>query len=120
MSARGPGNEKRPAGQSNARRRGEVEVKVTVDELVAAAINVTQNGWPLEALGYGWTRNPNEGIRVMLGEIYEAILAANQRAASKRLAKRGRSPGSPAPSEPTYPRRQHCAPGRGCGCRPRS
>ena len=84
MSARGPGREKRTAGQSTAGRRGEVEVKVTADELVAAAINVTQNGWPLEALGYDWTRNPNEGMRVMLDEFFKQILEANRRAAEKR------------------------------------
>ena len=39
MSVPGPGREKRTAGESTARRRGEVEVKVTADELVAAAIN---------------------------------------------------------------------------------
>jgi hypothetical protein len=39
MSARGPRCEKRTGGQSTSRWRGEVEVNVTVDELVAAAIN---------------------------------------------------------------------------------
>ncbi len=93
MSVCSPGRGKRTAGQTTSRRRGELEVKVTVDELLEAAINVTQNGWPLETLGYDWTRNPNEGIRVMLGEIYEAILAANRRAASKRMEKGVRQEG---------------------------
>ncbi len=55
MSAGGRGREKRTDRQSGSTRRGEVAVSVTVDELLAAAINVTQNGWPLEALGYDWT-----------------------------------------------------------------
>ena len=78
-SARGPGNEKRPAGRSTSRRRGEVEVKVTVDERVAAAINAVQNGWPLEALGHHWMK-PNAATQRMLEQIYEHNLEAKRRA----------------------------------------
>ena len=88
-SARGPGNEKRPAGRSTSRRRGEVEVKVTADELVAAAINAAQNGWPLEALGHHWMK-PNAATQRMLQQLYEQILEANRLAAEKRLANQGR------------------------------
>jgi hypothetical protein len=87
MSARGPGIEKRPAGRSTSRRRGEVEVKVTADELVAAAINAAQNAWPLEALGHHWLK-PNAATQRMLEQIYEQILEANHLAVEKRLAKR--------------------------------
>ncbi len=85
MSVPGPRPENRTAGQSTSRRHGEVEVNVTVDELLAAAINVTQNGWPLEALGYDWTRNPNEGMRVMLEQIYEVVLQANRLAVERAV-----------------------------------
>jgi len=89
MSARGPDREKRTAGQSTSRRRGEVEVKVTEDELVAAAINAAQNGWPLEALGHHWMK-PNAATRRMLEQIYNQILESNRLAVEKRLAKRAR------------------------------
>ncbi len=89
VSARGPGHEKRPAGQSTARRRGELEVKVTTDELVAAAINAAQNGWPLEALRHHWMK-PDAATQRMLEEIYEQILEANRLAVENRLANQGR------------------------------
>lgn len=67
-------------------RRGTVSVKVTVDDLVAAAINLVQNGWPLEALGYDWIK-PNAAMRRMLEQIYEQVLEANRRAVEKRVEK---------------------------------
>ncbi len=85
MSVPGPSHEKRSAGQSTSRWRGEVEVKVTVDELVTAAINVTQNGWPLEALGHHWMKS-NAATQTMLAQIYEQILEANRLAVEKSLA----------------------------------
>ena len=88
MSARGPGRAKRTAGQSTSRRRGEVEVKVTVGELLAAAINGSQNGWPLEALGHDWMK-PNAATQRMLEQIYEQVLKANRLAVEKRLANQG-------------------------------
>ena len=87
MSVPGPRPENRTAGQSTSRRRGEVEVKVTADELVAAAINAAQNGWPLEALGHHWMK-PNAATQRMLEQIYEQFLKANRLAVEKRLAKR--------------------------------
>ncbi len=89
MSACGPGYEKRPAGQSTPRRRGEVEVKVTADDLLAAAINAAQNGWPLEALGHQWMK-PNAATQRMLEQIYDQVLESNRLAVEKRLTKRGR------------------------------
>ena len=89
MSDRGPGLEKRPAGQSGSRRRGEVEVKVTADELVAAAINAAQNGWPLEALGHHWMK-PNAATQRMLEQMYNQILESNRLAVEKRLANQRR------------------------------
>jgi hypothetical protein len=89
MSVPGPGHEKRSTGQSTAGRRGEVEVKVTADDLVAAAINVTQNGWPLEALGHHWMKS-NAATQRMLEQIYEQILEANRLAVEKRLANQDR------------------------------
>ncbi len=83
MSDCSPGHEKRSADQSTAGRRGEVEVKVTVDELVAAAINAAQNGWPLEALGHHWMKS-NAATQGMLEQIYEQILKVNRHAVSKR------------------------------------
>ncbi len=88
-SVPGPRPENRTAGQSTSRRRGEVEVKVTADELVAAAINAAQNGWPLEALGHHWIK-PNAATQRMLEQIYQHILEANRLAVEKRLAKRVR------------------------------
>ena len=88
MSVCGPGSAKRTAGQSTSRRRGEVEVKVTADELVAAAINAAQNGWPPEALGHHWMK-PNAATQRMLEQIYEQILEANRLAVEKRLANQG-------------------------------
>ncbi len=89
MSARGPGRAKRTAGQSTSRRRGELEVKVTADEIVAAAINAAQNGWPLEALGHHWMK-PNAATQRMMEQIYKQILEANRLAVEKRLANQGR------------------------------
>ena len=89
MSARGPGRKKRTAGESTSRRRGEVEVKVTTDELVAAAINAAQNGWPLEALGHRWMK-PNAATQRLLEQVYEQVLEANRLAVEKRLANQGR------------------------------
>ena len=89
MSARGFGREKRTDGQSDAQRRGTVSVKVTADELVSAAINLTQNQWPLEALGHRWMK-PNAATQRMLEQIYEAVLEANRLAAERPLAKRVR------------------------------
>ncbi len=89
MSACGSGHEKRTAGQSTSRRRGEVELKVTVDELVAAAINAAQNGWPLEALGHHWMK-PNAATQRMLEQIYDQILESNRLTVEKRLANQGR------------------------------
>ncbi len=66
-------------------RRGEVEVKLTADELVAAAINAVQNRWPLEALGHHWMK-PNEATQRMLEQIYLQVLEANRLAVEKRLA----------------------------------
>ena len=83
MSACGSGHEKRTAGQSTSRRRGEVEVKVTADELVAAAINAAQNGWPLEALRHHWMK-PNAATQRMLEQIFEQVLVANRLAVEKR------------------------------------
>ena len=60
----------RQSGGPTVRRRGEVEVNVTADELVAAAINAAQNGWPLEALGHHWMK-PNAATQMMLEQIYE-------------------------------------------------
>ncbi len=90
LSARDPGRDKRTAGQSTSTRQGEVEVSVTVDELLASAINAAQNGWPLEALGYDWTRNPNAATQRMLEQIYKQVLEANRLAVEKRLAHQGR------------------------------
>jgi len=42
MSARGPGREKRIAGQSTTGRRGEVSVRLTTSDIVSLAINVAQ------------------------------------------------------------------------------
>lgn len=89
MSARGPGREKPTAGQSDAGRRGEVSVGMTASDILSLAVNVAQNDWPLDGLGYGATKNL-DAIHVMLDEIYGRILAANRRAVEKRLAKRVR------------------------------
>ncbi len=88
MSVHGPRPENRTAGQSTSRRRGEVEVKVTADELIAAAINAAQNGWPLEALGHHWMK-PNAATQRMLEQVYEQVLEANRLAVQKRLANQG-------------------------------
>ncbi len=63
-------------------------------------MNVAQNDWPLDALGCGATKNL-DAMRVMLDELFDQVLEANRRAASKRLANRGWWPGCPFPSEPT-------------------
>ncbi len=79
----------RQSGGPAAGRRGEVEVKVTADELVAAAINAAQNGWPLEALGHQWM-NPNAATQRMLEQMYNQILESNRLAVEKRLANQRR------------------------------
>ncbi len=66
-----------------------MEVNATVDELLAAAINAAQNGWPLEAPVHHWMK-PNAATQRMLEEIYEQILEANRLAVEKRLANQGR------------------------------
>ena len=82
------GTEVQP-NQFKVGRRGTVSVKVTADELLAAAINVTQNQWPLEALGYDWMK-PNAATRTMLEPVYEAALQANRLAVERRLRTRAR------------------------------
>ena len=89
MTTRCPGHEKRMAGEFIVKRRGTVAVKVTAQELVAAAINAVQNGWPLEAMGCNWLES-NAATQRMLEQVYEAALEVNRLAVEKRLASQGR------------------------------
>ncbi len=83
MSARSPGHGKRPAGESTARRSGEVSEEMTAQDDLSIAVNFAQNKWPLD-------ERHSTAMRVMLDEFYEQILEANRLAVKKRLAKRGR------------------------------
>jgi hypothetical protein len=78
----------RPRG-SKVERSGEVSMQMTVDDLLSAAINAAQNGWPLEALGHHWMK-PNAATQRMLEQIYLQVLEANRLAVEKRLANQGR------------------------------
>ena len=82
MSDRGPGREKRIAGQS-ARRRGGVSVEMTAQDVLSLAVNFAQNKWPLD-------ESHSTAMRVMLDEIYGQLLEANHLAVEKRLANQGR------------------------------
>ncbi len=66
MSARGPGREKRIAGQSGSRRRGEVSVEITASDILSVAVNVAQNKWPLD-------ESHSTAMRVVLGEVLEQV-----------------------------------------------
>ena len=81
MSARGPGLEKRMAGETIAGRRGEVSMQMTASDIFSLAINVTQNDWPLDGCD-------SIAMREVLGEIYERLLEGSRKAVARRLAKR--------------------------------
>ena len=81
MSTRGPGHEKRIAGQSDAGRRGEVSMQMTASDIFSLAINVAQNDWPLDGCD-------STAMREVLGEIYERLLEGSRKAVARRLAKR--------------------------------
>jgi len=83
MSAGGPGSEKPTDRQQGSRRRGEVSVEMTAQDILSLAVNVAQNGWPPDTLGCGAT-NSIDALRVMLDELFEQILEANRRATEKR------------------------------------
>lgn len=55
---------------------------MTAQDILSLAVNVAQNGWPLDPLGCGATKNL-DALRVMLRELFEQILEANRRAAEK-------------------------------------
>ena len=71
----------------NVRLCGSITLRLTVDDILALAINVVQNGWSREE------RRPNTGDLPItlpdsgLHEIYEALLMAGQRAAAKRMGR---------------------------------
>ena len=92
MSARGPGREKRTAGQSTAGRRGEVSMQMTADGLMNLAVNVVQNRWSYDdlsgnVLADAFSKNP-EATRPLLEKMFAAILEANRLAAQRRTGKR--------------------------------
>lgn len=87
ISARGPGRNKRTAGQS-ARLRGEVSVKLTASDIVSVAVNYHQNRWRCP----DWLLNilgceSIETLDAMLDEVYDQILESNRLAVEKRLAR---------------------------------
>ncbi len=81
MSGRGPGLEKRMAGEAIAGRRGEVSMQMTASDIYSLAINVTQNDWPLDGCD-------STAMREVLGEIYERLLEGSRKAVARRMAKR--------------------------------
>ena len=56
---------------------------MTAQDILSLAVNVAQNDWPLDTLGFGATKNL-DALRVMLDELFEQILDANRLAAEKR------------------------------------
>ena len=83
MSDAGPRPENRTAGQSTSRRRGEVSVEMTAQDILSLAVNVAQNDWPVD-------ESYSTAMRDMLDELFEQILTANRLAVEKRLANQGR------------------------------
>ena len=79
----GPSSKNRAAGQVVSRRRGEASVEMTAQDILSLAVNVAQNDWPLDTLGFGATKNL-DALRVLLDELFEQILEANRRAVARR------------------------------------
>ena len=81
MTARGPRRQERTAGQPTAGRHGEVSMEMTADELLSLAVNIAQNGWPLDK---GSAEN-SAALRKMLTEVYEQTLSINRQAVERTV-----------------------------------
>ena len=60
-------------------RCGEVSLEMTAAEIITLAVNAAQNGWPSDAHGCD-----SGAMRVVMGEVFEQMIQANQRAVSER------------------------------------
>ena len=68
-----------PSMRPKVGRRGEVSLEMTAAEIITLSVNAAQNGWPLDAPGCD-----SAAMRVVMEEVFEQMIQANQRAVSKR------------------------------------
>ena len=68
---------------------GTVSVQMTAQDIISMAVNFVQNGRSLDDPGCGSVKNA-VAFQEMLAEVYDHILTANRKAASRLAYKRRR------------------------------
>jgi hypothetical protein len=63
---------------------------MTASDLISVAVNVTQNGWSMDELGYGFDKS--EAVQAMLADVNRQVIESNRLAVEQQLA-----PNKPSP-----------------------